>query len=200
MLWPFLKILPACIGKRLLSLPTIRVIYFENFADIPFKICPEENRLTKFLNDTIWSKATVHLGMALFPTVAHIFFCHQAVEVCIDDTLNSKRKGSPFPQSHFIVKISWKSTFNSKKFIVKISTPPPSSPVGGLPSIPKMASQHCTLFEGSPWEKNRDVEKNNELFEMEAIYSSWRTKMKLELRWWDLHKQILSCREAVHII
>jgi hypothetical protein len=46
-----------------------------------------------------------------------------------------------------------------------------------------MASQHCTLCEGSPWEKNRDVEKNNELFEMKAIYSSWRTKMKLELRW-----------------
>lgn len=78
MLWPSLEILPTCIGICLLSLP-IRVIQFEMFADIPVKICPEEHLLTKFLKDTAWSKAKVHLGVTLFPTVSPIFLGHQAV-------------------------------------------------------------------------------------------------------------------------
>jgi hypothetical protein len=49
------------------------------FADIPVKICPEEHLLTKFLKDTAWSKAKVHLGVTLFPTVSPIFLGHQAV-------------------------------------------------------------------------------------------------------------------------
>jgi hypothetical protein len=55
----------------------------ETFANVPHKICPEESLQSRFLVDTAWAKATVPVGMVVFPTIAPIFFGQTPIQGCI---------------------------------------------------------------------------------------------------------------------
>jgi hypothetical protein len=58
----------------------------ETFANVPGEICPKESLQSRFLVDTTWAKATVTVGMVVFPTIAPIFFGQTPIQGCIHNT------------------------------------------------------------------------------------------------------------------
>jgi hypothetical protein len=71
----------------------------ETFANVPGKICPKESLQSRFLVDTAWAKATVPVGMVLFPTIAPIFFGQTPIQGCIHDT-NFEEKMESISPTH----------------------------------------------------------------------------------------------------
>jgi hypothetical protein len=57
----------------------------KKISSIPEEICPEVALSDKFLADTSWSKATMPIGMATFPTAILIFFGQKKFEGSIHD-------------------------------------------------------------------------------------------------------------------
>ncbi len=66
----------------------------ETFTNVPGKICPKESLHARYLDDTAWAKATVPVGMVVFPTIAPIFFRKTTIQGCIHDTNFEKKMES----------------------------------------------------------------------------------------------------------